>query len=500
MNFEHKNEQNDTLGSGQGANPQSDPAQQDTQQQPETGFQMADHQAQDERPQADPFRQSEMNQPAHPAYTTYQEWMHQEDKRTDRQARREKRKAHKGSRKPLLVIGSVAAACVLLAGGIAIGSVLSGGGAQDPAVAAVNDANLPTVNISSPAGTESTASAGLSGEEIYQKVAPSVVSVQAVNISTGSGGTGSGVIMSADGYIITNNHVIVDEQTGDPLDKITVYLSDGTTFPAAVIGRDAQTDLAVIKVDPAGTTLSPAEFGDSNDLNPGEEVYAIGSPGGLDLASTITGGHISALNRDITIDDRVMSLIQTDAAINPGNSGGALINKYGQVIGITSAKMGVGSYEGLGFAIPMDTAKPIVDELIQNGYIAGRPQIGISGLNISEQQSAAYGIPQGVRVMAVDSRSNAAKAGIQINDIIIEVNGTIVTDMDGVNEAKEGMKAGDKITLKLYRMSTGKPVTVTFPLNDQHDLEGQDPAEQQQQQQMPDESYYQNPFSFFFGW
>lgn len=461
----------------------------------------------------DPNAQQPMNQPTHPAYATYQEWMHQEDKRAAKHARKlaraERRKNRKFGRKPVLIAGSIAAACVLLVGGIAIGSSMSGGADNNSSsVSATSvNSNLPSVNISSPSATSTSANDGLSGEEIYAKVSPSVVSIQAVNLTSGEGGTGSGVIMSADGYIITNNHVVVDENTGVQQDKITVYMSDGTSFPAEVIGLDEQTDLAVLKIDPAGTTLTPAEFGDSNSLLVGEEVYAIGSPGGLDLANTITGGHISALNRDITIDDRVMSLIQTDAAINPGNSGGALINKYGQVIGITSAKLGISYYEGLGFAIPMDTVKPIVDELIQNGYIAGRPQIGISGQNVSEQQSAAYGIPQGVRVINVDSRSNAAAAGVQANDIITGINGTEVTDMDGVNAVKDELSAGDKITLTLYRMSTGKTFTVSFALNDQHDLQGDDPAlsqesEQSQYSQGQDgQQYYnQNPFNYFFGW
>lgn len=461
----------------------------------------------------DPNAQQPMNQPTHPAYATYQEWMHQEDKRVAKHARKiaraERRKNRKFGRKPVLIAGSIAAACVLLVGGIAIGSSMSGGADNNSSsVSATSvNSNPPSVNISSPSATSTSANDGLSGEEIYAKVSPSVVSIQAANLTSGEGGTGSGVIMSADGYIITNNHVVVDENTGVQQDKITVYMSDGTSFPAEVIGLDEQTDLAVLKIGPAGTTLTPAEFGDSNSLLVGEEVYAIGSPGGLDLANTITGGHISALNRDITIDDRVMSLIQTDAAINPGNSGGALINKYGQVIGITSAKLGISYYEGLGFAIPMDTVKPIVDELIQNGYIAGRPQIGISGQNVSEQQSAAYGIPQGVRVINVDSRSNAAAAGVQANDIITGINGTEVTDMDGVNAVKDKLSAGDKITLTLYRMSTGKTLTVSFALNDQHDLQGNDPAlaqesEQSQYSQGQDgQQYYnQNPFNYFFGW
>lgn len=461
----------------------------------------------------DPNAQQPMNQPTHPAYATYQEWMHQEDKRVAKHARKiaraERRKNRKFGRKPVLIAGSIAAACVLLVGGIAIGSSMSGGADNNSSsVSATSvNSNPPSVNISSPSAASTSANDGLSGEEIYAKVSPSVVSIQAVNLTSGEGGTGSGVIMSADGYIITNNHVVVDENTGVQQDKITVYMSDGTSFPADVIGLDEQTDLAVLKIGPAGTTLTPAEFGDSNSLLVGEEVYAIGSPGGLDLANTITGGHISALNRDITIDDRVMSLIQTDAAINPGNSGGALINKYGQVIGITSAKLGISYYEGLGFAIPMDTVKPIVDELIQNGYIAGRPQIGISGQNVSEQQSAAYGIPQGVRVINVDSRSNAAAAGVQANDIITGINGTEVTDMDGVNAVKDKLSAGDKITLTLYRMSTGKTLTVSFALNDQHDLQGNDPAlaeeserSQYSQGQNGQQYYNQNPFNYFFGW
>lgn len=431
----------------------------------------------------------------HPAYTSYQEWMAHEDARESRRGRKaEKKKKH--SRKPIWIAGSVVAACALLAGGIAIGSTMTGAPKGNTSVAAAVLSDLPTVNISTPSATGSTSAPGLAGEEIYTKVSPSVVSVQAVNISTGEGGTGSGVIMSADGYIITNNHVVVDEKTGKPLDKIMIYMSDGTNLPAEIKGLDARTDLAILKVSESGKQLTPAEFGDSNRLQPGEEVYAIGSPGGLDLANTITGGHISALNRDITVDDRVMSLIQTDAAINPGNSGGALINKYGQVIGITSVKLGISYYEGLGFAIPMDTVKPIVDELIQNGYIAGRPQIGISGENISEHQEAAYGIPQGVRVRMVDSRSNAAAAGIQVNDIITGINGKVITGMEEINEVKDGMKAGEKITLKVYRMSTGKSFDVTFALNDQHDLEGDDPAVQQA---VPEQGFNGNPFSFFFG-
>lgn len=465
---------------------------------PEQGTQQQDNSASGTAQQRqDPFEQR-VNTDT-PPYTTYQEWVETERKRTAKQEKHKERAEKRKNRnhKPILIVGSIAAACALFAGGIALGGAMQGRENMETRTAL--NPNLPSVNISAPSNTMSTSASGLSGEEIYAKVSPSVVSVQAVNLQTGKGGTGSGVIMSADGYIITNHHVVTDENTGAVLDKITVVMSDGTNLPAAVKGADQQTDLAVLKVEPAGIQLTPAEFGDSNNLKPGEEVFAIGSPGGLELANTITGGHISALNRDITIDDRVMSLIQTDAAINPGNSGGALINKYGQVIGITSAKLGISYFEGLGFAIPMDTAKPIVDELIQFGYIAGRPQIGISGTNVSEQKAAAYGIPQGVQIALVDSRSNAAAAGVQVNDIIIGVNGKTITNMDEINEVKDSMKAGDKITLKLYRISTGKEFSVSFALNDQHDLEGADPNQQSVQQVPQQEQYYNNPFSYFFG-
>ncbi len=502
MDFENKNTENTNEVPSADAQFMHQPETQNTQPIP-----MEEH----SHTWADDSEHHQAAQPHSPietqSYATYQEWAAAEHKRTQKQQKRQMRKDRK-NRKPLLVAGSIACACALFAGGVALGGFMNGGGrGGNSAPSAVFNANLPSVNISAPTNTVSTSNTGLSGEEIYAKVSPSVVSVQAVNLQDGKGGTGSGVIMSRDGYVITNHHVVTNETTGAPLDKITVVMADGTMRPAEIKGVDKQTDLAVLKIDPNGIEIVPAEFGDSKTLQPGEAVFAIGSPGGLELANTITGGHISALNRDITIEDRVMSLIQTDAAINPGNSGGALINKYGQVIGITSAKLGISYFEGLGFAIPMDTAKPIVDELIQSGYVAGRPQIGVSGRDVSVEKSEAFGVPQGVQVYGVDSRSNAAAAGVQVNDIIIGVNGKTITGMAEINKAKEGMKAGDKLTLRLYRLSTGKELTVSFALNDQHDLQGIDPQMQAQQQQQEQQQhrqqqgrYYNDPFSFFFGW
>lgn len=392
-------------------------------------------------------------------------------------------KNKKHSRGLALGLCGVAAACLLFAGGAVVGNMAFGGNANsDSGASASTSDSAPTLQINSKPESDSSNSSdnydtadGMAGEDIYKKVNPSVVSV----ISTTSEGTGSGsgVIMSKDGCIITNNHVV------DGAQSVSVQLSDGTSLDAEIIGTDEQTDLAVIKVTPT-SDLTAAEFGDSDELEPGEYAYAIGSPGGVQFANTITGGRISAINRDLTVNDRVMTLIQTDASINNGNSGGALINKYGQVVGITSAKLsgnafGSATVEGMGFAIPINTAKDIVDELIQNGYVSGRPSIGITGQNVE----SADGKVSGVQVYSIDSRAKAAGEGLQVGDVITAVDGTPTPDMDKVNELKQDKKAGDKLTLSVYRISTGKTLNITITLTDSHDLEGDDPNAQTQQSQ-----------------
>ena len=392
-------------------------------------------------------------------------------------------KNKKHSRGLALGLCGVAAACLLFAGGAVVGNMAFGGNANsDSGTSASTSDSAPTLQINSKPESDSSNSYdnydtadGMAGEDIYKKVNPSVVSV----ISTTAEGTGSGSggIMSKDGYIITNNHVV------DGAQSVSVQLSDGTSLDAEIIGTDEQTALAVIKVTPT-SDLTAAEFGDSDELEPGEYAYAIGSPGGVQFANTITGGRISAINRDLTVNDRVMTLIQTDASINNGNSGGALINKYGQVVGITSAKLsgnafGSATVEGMGFAIPINTAKDIVDELIQNGYVSGRPSIGITGQNVESED----GKVSGVQVYSIDSRAKAASEGLQVGDVITAVDGTPTPDMDKVNELKQDKKAGDKLTLSVYRISTGKTLNITITLTDSHDLEGNDPNAQTQQSQ-----------------
>ena len=396
---------------------------------------------------------------------------------------------------------------------VIVGALAFGGG-----WAANGHISLPTLNSSSDSSTDtgsgtssnttkvqlsSTSEDMASYSEVYQKVSPSIVAIVVDSVQQGTESSGSGVIMSEDGYIITNNHVV---EGGD---MYKVVLSDGKSYTAKLVGTDEQTDLAVLKIDATG--LTAAEFGDSDNLKVGDRAFAIGSPGGLEYQNSFTGGFISAINRNVTINDRVMTLIQTDTAINPGNSGGALINSAGQVIGITNSKLSASSsdsasIEGMGFAIPINTAKDIVDELIQNGYVSGRPSIGITGQNVE----SADGKVSGVQVYSIDSRAKAASEGLQVGDVITAVDGTPTPDMDKVNELKQDKKAGDKLTLSVYRISTGKTLNITITLTDSHDLEGDDPNAQTQQRQssqsdnsQQDDGYgsyrFSSPFGSF-GW
>ncbi len=401
------------------------------------------------------------NHPQPNAYRTYQEWQEQNKKQ------HKSTKKDGKNRRILYALGGVVAACAIFAGGALAGGMLGNpSGTQTTSAAETQQviADTPQLTISEASTDSSSTGSVLTGDQIYEKVSPSVVSIVSTSLTTQGTSSGSGVIMTTDGYIITNAHVI------SGADKVSIVTSDGMQHNAEIIGSDTKTDLAVLKISESGVNFTPAEFGDSAQLKAGETAYAIGSPGGVELANSITTGSISAINRDITIDDRVMTLIQTDASINPGNSGGALINQYGQVIGITSAKLGISYYEGLGFAIPIDTAKDIVDQLIAYGYVPGRPAIGVTGYNISEQTAAYNDVPQGVLITEVDARSDAAAKGLQAKDIITAVNGKTIQTMDEINKEKEQLKAGDSLTLTVYRISTGESMDITITLADENDL------------------------------
>ena len=321
--------------------------------------------------------------------------------------------------------------------------------------------NPPSVEIeSSPAAPATPASedevdGALSLQEIYKKCIGSVVSITASAQSGKSSGTG--IILSADGYLITNHHVIENAQV------IAVQTSDDRQFQASIIGSDEASDLAVLKVE--SDDLQPAEFGDSGKLAVGDRVVAIGDPLGAQLRGTMTSGIVSAINRDLEVNDRTMTLIQTDAALNNGNSGGPLINCYGQVIGINTMKLR--SYysttaEGLGFAIPMAVAKPILEELMENGYVAGRPAIGISYDTLPLAFRIYYNLPEGVYISAVYDGSDAQAKGVAAGDIITAVNGTRVTSIDELNRVKNQFTAGDSITLTLYNGGSYRDVEVTL--------------------------------------
>ncbi len=289
--------------------------------------------------------------------------------------------------------------------------------------------------------------------DIVKKVRPSVVGVVTESFQTYStSSTGSGIILSADGYIVTNNHVV---EGGD---NISVTLDEGDTYAAKLIGGDAKTDIAVIKID--AQSLPAAEFGDSDKVEAGEAAIAIGNPMGLELQGTVTAGIISAINRNIVVGNSRMNLIQTDASINPGNSGGALINQYGQVIGVNSAKISIENYEGLGFAIPFNTVKPIVEELIEKGYVSGRPLTGISGRDISAMAASFYGLPQGILVDAVAPGSDAAVKGLAAGDILIGVDDIRVETISDACTLRDEHKAGETMKLTFYRRGGNYEITI----------------------------------------
>lgn len=247
-------------------------------------------------------------------------------------------------------------------------------------------------------------------------------------------GSGSGIIISTDGYIVTNQHVI------DGAQEVSIILNTGDEITAQIIGQDVKTDLAVLKID-TDKTLAAAVLGDSTSVQVGELAVAIGNPMGQEFSGSVTAGIISAVNRTMTIENRTYNLLQTDAAINSGNSGGALINQYGEVIGINSVKLSESGVEGMGFAIAISEAKPIIDDLMSNGYVTGRPLVGIS------VQETKYGL----FVASVQENSGAADAGLQEGDLIISVDGQKVSSTTEINDLRDQKKPGDTMVFRVLR-------------------------------------------------
>lgn len=294
----------------------------------------------------------------------------------------------------------------------------------------------------------------------YKKVAESTIGVVCYQsgYTTGAASQGTGIILTEDGYIATNSHVIGDSRS---LYDVQVITNDGITYEAKVIGFDSRTDLAVLKINAEG--LTPAEFCNSDYVEVGEDVIAVGNPGGMDFQNSLTRGVVSALNRELSLSAQV-TYIQTDAAINPGNSGGPLCNMYGQVIGINTAKISDSSYEGMGFAIPSTTVKDIVDDLISQGYVNDRVRLGIAGQEVSSGMQQYYSIPAGILVGKISEGGPCDGSGLKINDIITALDGEEVSTFSEVYGILEEHKAGDKITLTVYRMNTENTLEITVTL------------------------------------
>lgn len=342
-------------------------------------------------------------------------------------------------------------------------------------------ANVSNSNSSSPSTgyVSQTSLSNYSDTSVYaaNKVLPSIVGINVeynVNSLISMFGkqsqtstakaTGSGIIISDDGYILTNNHIVATTSSESyyqvsEATKITVTLfNDETEYEAKIIGTDEQTDLAVIKIEKTG--LSKAEFADSDNLKVGEFAMAVGNP--LGMQSSITCGVISAINREVTDSDgKKFTLIQTDAAINSGNSGGALVNSEGKVIGINTLKLSGTGIEGMGFAIPINSTTDITSQLIQYSKVK-RPYIGISGMDLTEQTAKANKLVVGIYVKSVDDFSAAEKAGIKIGDVIIEAEGKKITKMDELNEIKNAHQIGDEMKIKVNRDGQEKELTITL--------------------------------------
>lgn len=398
-------------------------------------------------------------------YDDYQRAMAQNQAKSAAPRKHKGLKAFLISLSAVLSLAIVALACIggyNLATGGSVSNLIGKNGTA--ASEATGNTNGPTLTINSAPTSSSTATKPLSGQmtvaEVAKLVRPTIVDIVTYSLSQiGETGEGSGIIMSADGYIITNNHVV------SGADKVKVVLENNKEYDAKVVGSDARSDLAVLKISTAG--LQYATFGNSAQLQVGDGVVAIGNPGGLEFAGTVTNGIVSALNRSVVSESGyTMNYIQTNASINPGNSGGALVNMYGQVVGINSAKISDSNYEGMGFSIPINTAKPIVDSLVRYGYVKDRVKLGITVQEFGSYEAKMYNTPTGLLVESVDTTSDAYAKGIRQGDIITKINGKTVSDFNGLSNEENKYKPGNTVTLTVYRYKTSQTMTFTVKLEE----------------------------------
>ena len=392
----------------------------------------------------------------------------------------------------IAVVAAVLAAALCL--GLGYGALTSG------LITLPTSNSLSNVSSNKSGSGSATAKSGEAPDwqTVASDVSGSVVSIQTA-LSNGTA-KGSGAIIDTEGHIITNNHVISGAQ------QIQVTLANGNMYSATLVGTDATTDLAVIKLDNPPSDLKAVEFADSDKLAVGENVMAIGNPLG-ELTYSLTDGLISALDRLITTgsgnDSTTMNMLQTNCAINPGNSGGPLFNSYGEVIGITTAKYSTSSsgtnVEGLGFAIPINDVKNIISDLIQYGYVTGKPYMGITGVTMSASVAQQYGVTNavlGVYVATVEDGSCSAKAGLQPGDIITAMDEDDVVTFQDLEAAKATHQAGDTVTLTVFR--NGEKLELSLTLDEQPRETITDTSSQQQQQPQQNNQYYGWPFGGFF--
>ena len=400
--------------------------------------------------------------------------------------------------------GKLVALCLVcaiiggIAGGAGVGAA-TGAFAQDKTTIYEGTRTPTVVNVSNVTGKDL-----LTAPEIYATYVGSTVGITTEITTTNVWGqpvsqaaAGSGFVITSDGYILTNYHVIEDA------DSIQVAFVDGTTYDATLVGGESENDIAVLKIDATG--LTPVIIGDSDNVKVGEQVVAIGNPLG-ELTFSMTSGIVSAKDRSITMENgNVMNMIQTDTAINNGNSGGPLFDMYGKVIGITSAKLSGSSsseatIEGLGFAIPINDIKDMVTDIMENGYVTGKPYMGVTVSTVPESISQRYGMSQGALVESVDEDSCAAKAGLQKGDIITTIDGKTVISSAELVEAKKTYKAGDTVTLEVERNGEKLELSLTFDEDTPERRAAQEEAqaEQEQQEQQSEQSSNSNSGSYFW--
>ena len=315
------------------------------------------------------------------------------------------------------------------------------------------------INSSPKTDTSTTPASGvMTTTQIAQKASGSVVGINLYSPQQVEKiGEASGIVLDKNGYIITNAHVVSDGYA------VTVVLSDGTEKSATVVGYDTRTDLAVVKIDPAGLTLTPAEFGDSSKLQLGDDVVAIGNAGGY--YNSVTKGIVSGLDREVSTNISI-KLIQTDAAINPGNSGGALLNQYGQVIGINSSKIASSEIDSMGFAIPINDAKPIIDSLINYGYVKDRVALGVTVVALNGTNGSMMGLPsQGLYITQISADSDLYAQGITRGDVILTAGDVTLTTNSDLLKELENYKPGETIQLTILK-GTGEKVTVNATLHE----------------------------------